>query len=55
MKDINAEAWNARFTVEEGVSDEKRIAISEACMAELKMRPFHSTKHSLFMYIASSL
>jgi hypothetical protein len=35
MKDIIAEAQKTRFTVEEGDSGEKGIAISDAWMAEL--------------------
>ena len=51
MKDIIAEAQRARFTVEEGASGEKGIAISEAWMAELQKHPYHSSKLSLLMLI----
>jgi hypothetical protein len=51
MKDIIAEAQKARFTVEEGASGEKGIAISEAWMAELQKHPYHSSKLSLLMLI----
>ena len=51
MKNIIGEAQKARFTVEEGASGEKGIAISEAWMAELQKHPYHSSKLSLLMLI----
>jgi hypothetical protein len=39
MRDIIVAAQKARFTVEEGASGEKGIAISEAWMAELQKHP----------------
>ena len=49
MKDIIAEAQKARFTVQEGASAEKGIAISDAWMAELQKHPYHSSNYSLLM------
>ncbi len=51
MKDIIAEAQKARFTVQEGVSGEKGIAISDAWMAELQKHSYHSSNYSLLMII----
>ena len=45
MKDIIAEAQKARYTVEEGASGDKGIAISDAWMAELQKHPYHSSKY----------
>jgi hypothetical protein len=45
MKDIIAEAQKARYTVEEGASGDKGIAISDAWMAELQKHHYHSSKY----------
>jgi hypothetical protein len=51
MKDIIAEAQKARFTVQEGASGEKGIAISDAWMAELQKHPYHSSNYSMLIII----
>jgi hypothetical protein len=51
MKDISAEAQKARYTVEEGASGEKGIAISEAWMVELQKHPYHSSKYYRLTFI----
>jgi hypothetical protein len=51
MRDIISEAQKARYTVDEGASGEKGIAISDAWMAELQKHPYHSSKHSLLIHI----
>jgi hypothetical protein len=51
MRDIIAEAQKARYTVDEGASGEKGIAISDAWMAELQKHPYHSSKYSLLMLV----
>ena len=40
-----------RFTVEEGDSGEKGIAISDAWMAELQKHPYHSSKQSILIHL----
>jgi len=54
MKDIIAAAQKARFTVEEGASGEKGIAISEAWMAELQKHPYHSSKLLLLILVGKA-
>ena len=44
MKDIIAEAHKARYTVADDDAKKQGIVISEACLAELKKHPFHSSK-----------
>ena len=51
MKDIIAEAQKARYTVEEGASGDKGIAISDAWMAELQKHPYHSSKYFRLTFI----
>jgi hypothetical protein len=51
MKDIIAEAQKARYTVEEGASGDKWIAISDARMAELQKHPYHSSKNIRLTFI----
>jgi hypothetical protein len=51
MKDIIAEAQKARYNVEEGVSGDKGIAISDAWMAELQKNPYHSSKYFRITFI----
>ena len=51
MRDIIAEAQKARYTVDEGASGEKGIAISDAWMAELQKHPYHSSKLWLLIHI----
>jgi hypothetical protein len=51
MKDIIGEAQKARFTVEEGASGEKGIAISDAWMAELQKHPYHSSKWLMLILV----
>jgi len=54
MRDIIAAAQKARFTVEEGASGEKGIAISEAWMAELQKHPYHSSKLLLLILVGKA-
>ena len=51
MKDIIAEAQKARYTVEEGASGDKGIAISDAWMVELQKHPYHSSKYFRLTFI----
>ena len=47
MKEISADAYNARFLISDGASNDKGIVISEAWMAELYKHPYHSSMHSM--------
>jgi len=51
MKDIIAEAQKARYTIGDGASKDKGIAISEAWMAELQKHPYHSSKFALLTQV----
>jgi hypothetical protein len=51
MKDIIAEAQKARYTVEEGASGDKGIAISDAWIAELQKHPYHSSNYFRLTFI----
>ena len=51
MKDIIAGAHKARYTVADDDSNNKGISISEAWMAELQKRPYHSSKLWLLIHI----
>jgi hypothetical protein len=51
MKNIIAEAQKGRYTVEEGTSGDKGIAISDAWMAELQKHPYHSRNYFQLTFI----
>ena len=51
MKDIIAGAHKARYTVAEDDTKKQAISISEAWMAELQKRPYHSSKLLLLILV----